>query len=254
MNSIEMNVIEIKGLKNQFGDLVVHQDLDFVVKQGAIQAIVGSSGCGKTTLLRSILMLHTPSKGEIKVFGINILRASHEETSKIQHNWGIAFQQNALFSSLTVLENVIYPLKELTNIPKELYQDIARLKISLVGLPPESAKLLPAELSGGMRKRAAVARAIALDPQLLILDEPTAGLDPSSAGELDGLILKLRETLSLTVLIVTHDIDTLKRVPDTVAFLGEKKVLANLPLPDLRQQTHPLIHDYFTGPRFNMVN
>lgn len=245
-----MNVIEVTGLENKFGDLVVHQDLDFSVEEGSIQAIVGGSGSGKTTLIRCLLMLQHPSRGVIKLFGTNIMDCSREESLRIRRSWGIAFQQGALFSSLTVLENVIFPLKEMTDLPKDMYEDIARLKLSLVGLKPESATLLPAELSGGMRKRAAVARAIALDPKLLFLDEPTAGLDPKSAGELDELVLKLHDTLKLTVVVITHDLDTLKRVPDTIAFLGEGHVLANLPLAELRKHPHPLIHNYFTGPRF----
>lgn len=242
-------VIEITQLKNNLGGQWVHNGLDLTVDRKEILGIVGGSGSGKTTLLRSILMLQSPTGGSIKVFGTEVTRATIAKTRAIRRRWGVLFQQNALFSSLTVLENVQFPLRTFTKLPLSAQQQIALLKIALVGLPLSAASKYPAELSGGMQKRAALARAIALDPELLFLDEPTAGLDPQSAEGLDDLILHLRENLGLTIIVITHDLDTLERVADRVAFLGEGKVLAALPLAQLVTQTQPLISAYFSGHR-----
>ncbi|HLF67166.1 MAG TPA: ATP-binding cassette domain-containing protein, partial [Gammaproteobacteria bacterium] len=215
------SLIEISGLVNRFDSNIVHDHLDLNIDRGEVLAIIGGSGSGKTTLLRSILMLHQPNAGKIKVFDVDVLNCSPRQAEKVQRRWGVAFQNNALFSSLTVLENIMFPLKEFTDLSFELRRELALLKILLVGLKAEVSELYPSELSGGMLKRAALARAMALDPEVLFLDEPTAGLDPNSAGALDELIIHMRDDLGLTIVVVTHDLDTLWRVPDRVAFLGE---------------------------------
>lgn len=238
--------IEIKGLVNQLGGKKIQDGLELSVSRGEILGVIGGSGSGKTTLLRSILMLLKPTKGSIKVFGLDITRCSPSEANAVRHRWGVLFQQNALFSSLNVLENVQFPLRTFTRLPTHMQEKIALLKIVLSGLPQDAAVKYPSELSGGMEKRAALARAIALDPELLFLDEPTAGLDPKSAAEFDTLILNLRRGLGLTVVIITHDMDSLSRIADRVAFLGEGKVLAVAPLAELKKNTHPSIQNYFS--------
>lgn len=242
-------IIVIKELKNQLGDRWVHDGLNLTIKKGEIIDIIGSSGCGKTTLLRTILMLHQATSGNIEVFGQDINQCSVQEADYIRSRWGVMFQSGALFSALTVLQNVIYPMKEFSHLPKKEQEDIAMLKIAMAGLEPEACNKFPSELSGGMRKRAALARAIALDPELVFLDEPTAGLDPQSAGEMDDLVLHLRDTLGLTFVMVTHDLDTLWKVPDRVVFMGEGKILAAEPMLELVKNTHPAIQTYFSGPR-----
>lgn len=240
-------VIDINGLCNQLGDNVIHKGLDLQIKRGEIMAIVGGSGSGKTTLLRSILMLLPPRGGTVKVFGTDVWRCSEEEGLAVRRRWGMLFQRSALFSSLTVLENIMFPLQEFTALEKPFIRELAKFKLALVGLPLEAGNKFPSELSGGMLKRAAAARALALDPELLFLDEPTAGLDPRSAEELDTLMLRLRDALGLTIVIVSHDLDSLRRVTDRVAFLGEGKVLAVQPLFELQTNSHPLIQDYFSS-------
>ena len=242
-------IIEINNITNQFGSRIIHQDLSLTVNRGEILALVGDSGSGKTTLLRSILMLLKPTAGQIKIFDIDIQRCSEKQAQKIRQRWGVMFQQGALFSSLSVLENILFPLRQFSDISINLQQEIALLKLTLVGLATNVANQFPAQLSGGMRKRVALARAIALDPELVFLDEPTAGLDPASASALDALIVHLRDTLGLTVVIITHDLDTLWRVPDRVAFLGEKKVLAVAPMKELVRVSDPTIKNYFAGER-----
>jgi phospholipid/cholesterol/gamma-HCH transport system ATP-binding protein len=242
-------IIEIKNLGNKFDNRWVHKNLDLTINQGEIVAIIGGSGSGKTTLLRNILMLLKPSTGSIKVFDTDISHCTEAQAAKIRRRWGVAFQQNALFSSLTLLENVMFQIKTFSELEKDLCRKIGLLKIAFSGLPIESANRYPAELSGGMQKRAAVARAIALDPELLFLDEPTAGLDPQAAGSLDQLMLDLRKTLGLTVVIVTHDIDTLWTITDRVVFLGEGKILAAKPIRELVKDPHPEIQEYFSGVR-----
>lgn len=249
-----MAVVQITGLSNQFGQQYVHRDLNLTVNRGEIVAVVGNSGSGKTTLLRSILMLLKPTQGEIKVFDIDILRCSAEQAHQIRRRWGVMFQQGALFSSISVLANIMFPLKEFTDLSVNLQKEIALLKLVLVGLSPDVASQYPAQLSGGMRKRVALARAIALDPELLFLDEPTAGLDPASASALDTLILHLRDTLGLTVIMISHDLDTLWRVPDKVAFLGDKKVLAEAPMKELLHADSPEIKAFFAGERGEKFN
>lgn len=242
-------IIDVSHLKNYLGGKWVHEDVNFSVKRGEIIAVIGGSGCGKTTLLRSILHLLQPTAGSISVFGTNILTASGDALLSVQKRWGVMFQSGALFSSLNVLENILYVLHEYAAMPRAMQIGVAELKIRMSGLESDAAYKYPAELSGGMRKRAALARAIALDPELIFLDEPTAGLDPKSAGDLDDLILEMRKNLQLTFVMVTHDLDTLWYVPDRVIFLGEGRVLADQPMAELHKNPHPAIQSYFSGHR-----
>lgn len=242
-------VIDIRGLKMQFGATVIHENLDLSIRRGEIVALVGGSGSGKTTLLRAIIMLQRAAKGSIKLFGQEVVDISDRAAFGLRRRFGVMFQQGALFSSLTVCQNVAAPLIEHTPLDKTLIGDIARLKIALADLPADAADKYPSELSGGMIKRAALARALALDPDLLFLDEPTAGLDPVSASALDELVLQLRESLGLTIVIITHDLDTLWRVTDRVAFLGERRVIDYGSMTELTASTHPLIRSYFDTPR-----
>ncbi len=240
-------IIEVKDLKNKLGGQWVHKGIDLDIRRKEIIGIVGGSGSGKTTFLRSILMLQKPTSGIVKVFGTDILTAKHKALDDIRRRWGVLFQQSALFSSMTVLENVLFPIREfIPHLPEAFMQHIGLLKIALVGLPSSAAYKYPSELSGGMQKRAAAARAIALDPELLFFDEPTSGLDPVSSREIDQLVLHLRDMLGLTILVVTHDPESLK-VTDRVAFLGEGKLLDCAPLTELRKNPHPAIQSYFTG-------
>lgn len=250
----EENIIEVRHLQNNLGGQWVHRDVNFSIKRGEIIAIIGGSGCGKTTLLRSILRLMTPTAGEISVFGVDVLKASPKKFLSVQKRWGVMFQSGALFSSLTVLENVLYVLNEYAAVSRESQDELAKIKIAMSGLDPSAAFKYPAELSGGMKKRASLARAIALDPELIFLDEPTAGLDPKSAGDLDDLILEMRKNLGLTFVMVTHDLDTLWYVPDRIIFLGEGKVLADEPMAALYQNPHPVIRSYFSGHRAKRMN
>jgi len=242
-------IVEVTGLKNFLGGRWVHEGLNFNLRRGEIIAIIGGSGSGKTTLLRAILMLLKPAAGSIKVFDIDVTHCNAAQALSVQKRWGVLFQNGALFSSLTLLENVAYPLKEYALLPAAVQAEVAALKIVLVGLEPDAGNKYPAELSGGMQKRGALARAIALDPELLFLDEPTTGLDPNAAGDLDRLILKLRESLGLSIIMVSHDVDSLWVVPDRVIFLGEGTVLADGPMVDVVNSDHPLIQEFFSGPR-----
>lgn len=247
-------IIEIRQLKNRIGERYVHDGLSMDVFAGEIVAVIGGSGCGKTTLLRTILMLREYAGGSIKLFGEEINNLHGQALARCQKRWGVMFQSGALFSSLTVLENVMYPMQEFTHLTSQDQQHFARLKLALTGLEISAESKYPAELSGGMRKRAAMARAIAMDPELLFLDEPNTGLDPQSAGALDDLVLDLRDNLGLTFVMVTHDLDTLWRIPDKVVFLGEGKVLASGSMQEVYQNQHPMIQAYFSGPRFEARN
>lgn len=247
-------IVQVNGLTTSLNGQPILDNVDLVVFKDEILGIVGASGSGKTTLLRSILMLLTPTKGTIRVFDTNITHCSESTASKIQRRWGVMFQHAALFSSLTVLENVLFPLRTLTDFTPELQLEIAFLKIALVGLPLSAARKFPAELSGGMQKRAALARAIALDPELLLLDEPTTGLDPQSAEELDNLVLDLRKGLNLTIIMVSHDLDSLWKTTDRVAFIGEGQILATLPMKDLIKVDNKTIQEYFSGERAKRVD
>jgi phospholipid/cholesterol/gamma-HCH transport system ATP-binding protein len=241
--------IRVRGLANAFGDQVVHQDLDLDVRSGEIIGVVGGSGTGKSVLMRAILGLRRPQAGQIEVLGVDALSADTRERLKIERNSGVLYQNGALFSSLTVAENVMVPLKEHHALPLDLVHDLAILKIRLSGLPDNAADKYPAQLSGGMRKRAALARALALDPGLLFLDEPTAGLDPIGAAAFDQLILNLQRALGLTVFLITHDLDTLYTICNRVAVLADGKVLVNAPLEEVERFDHPWVQEYFHGPR-----
>lgn len=243
------NIVEVKNVKTYLGGAWVHKGINLTVKRGEIFAIVGGSGSGKTTLLREILALDRPTSGSIKVFGKELDKTTPSELLQIQKRWGVLFQQMALFSSLTLLENVAFPLKEHTDLDINTIQELALLKILMTGLPAEAAFKFPAHLSGGMQKRAGLSRAIVLDPELIFLDEPTSGLDPSTAAGLDELILNLQRTMGLTIVMITHDLDSLWKVASRVAFLGDGVVLSVGTMPELVKNTNPLIFDFFNGPR-----
>ncbi len=247
--SEETPVIEVKGVRTVFGDHVVHDGVDLTVNKGEIIGLVGGSGSGKSVLLNEILNLMQPTDGEIKVLGHNIQTIHPEERQEIEERWGVLFQNGALFSQLSVLENVKVPMREHADLPGELMDDLALMKLDMVGLPPEAAEKQPSELSGGMRKRAGLARALALDPDLIFLDEPTAGLDPIGAAAFDELINDLSDTLSLTVFMVTHDLDSLFAVCDRVAVLADRKIVAVAPPRELVHHEHSWIQEYFSGPR-----
>lgn len=242
-------VIAVRDLRAQFGAEVILDHLDLEVRRGEVVALVGGSGSGKTTLLRAIIMLLRPTAGSIELFGQEVIGIGEGAAFRLRRRFGMLFQQGALFGSLTVRENVAVPLREHTRLPARQIAEIADLKIALAGLPADAGDKLPRELSGGMLKRAALARALALDPALLFLDEPTAGLDPLSAGAFDELVVQLKESLGLTVMMVTHDLDSLWHATDRVAFLGEKRVVGYAPMPELVAAEHPLIRAYFEGPR-----
>ncbi len=242
--------IVIAGLRTGFGEHVVHDGLDLTVRRGEILGVVGGSGTGKSVLMRAIIGLQAPLAGRIEVFGQSIDDAHADSEIDIRSRWGVLFQGGALFSTLTVAENIQVPLKEFYKaIGLELLDEIARFKVALSGLPGHVAAAYPSELSGGMRKRAGLARALALDPELLFLDEPTAGLDPISAAAFDRLIGELQGTLGLTVFLITHDLDTLYAICDRVAVLADKKVIAVGTIAELMESKHPWIQEYFNGPR-----
>jgi phospholipid/cholesterol/gamma-HCH transport system ATP-binding protein len=241
--------IQVKGLVSAFGDRVIHQGLDLTVESGEVLGVVGGSGAGKSVLLNTIIGLKRPEGGVVKVFGEDISRLNESQMEQIEQRWGVLFQNGALFSNLTVRENVAAPFFEHTTLSRPEIYELSDLKIALAGLPPHAGSLKPSELSGGMRKRAALARALALDPELLFLDEPTSGLDPIGAGAFDALIRDLSESLGLTVFMITHDLDSLYAICDRVAVLADKKVVAVGPIAELKQSTHPWIQEYFNGPR-----
>ncbi len=243
------NIIQVRNLKTQFDDFVVHENLDLNVRKGEIIGVVGGSGTGKSVLMRAIIGLKTPSAGTVEIFGKKYYQADQSVKTSIERRWGVLFQGGALFSSMTVAENVMTPIRAHLDIPDALAEDIAAMKISMSGLPEEAGEKYPSELSGGMKKRAGLARALALDPNLVFLDEPTAGLDPIGAAQFDRLIVELRDTLGLTVFMVTHDLDSLHAACDRVAVLDQKKVIINGPLDEVRQMDHEWIQRYFSGPR-----
>ena len=242
--------VVVRGLVNRFGDQAVHEDLSLTVNRGEILGVVGGSGTGKTVLMRSINGLQIPDEGEIEVFCRSMTGGEPDEILGVRNRWGVLFQGGALFSTLTVGENVEVPLKQFyPDLDPELMHEIARYKVMLSGLPEDAVSKYPAELSGGMKKRAGLARALALDPELLFLDEPTAGLDPIGAAAFDRLTRELKETLGLTVFLITHDLDTLYEICDRVAVLADKKVIAVGTIPELLETDHPWIEEYFNGPR-----
>lgn len=242
-------VIEVRGLVNKFGSQVVHDGLDLDVYRGEVLGVVGGSGTGKSVLLRSIVGLIRPRAGRIRVLGVDVLAAPEAERRALERRWGVLFQDGALFSSLTVLQNVMAPMREHLDLSPAMQQALAELKVSMVGLPPLACGKYPSELSGGMRKRAGLARALALDPEIVFFDEPTAGLDPIGAAAFDDLILQLQSSLGLTVFLVTHDLDSLHAICGRIAVLAEKKVLVTGTMEDMLKVDHPWVREYFHGPR-----
>ncbi len=243
-------IIRVRGLVNRFGEQTVHEDLDLDVKRGEILGVVGGSGTGKSVLMRSILGLRHPDAGEIEVLGVDARADDSKIRRHIERNTGVLFQDGALFSSLTVGENVQVPLKEYHGqLPDSWHYELALLKVKLAGLPADAIDKLPSQLSGGMRKRAGLARALAMDPPLLFLDEPTAGLDPIGAAAFDHLIRTLQQALGLTVFLITHDLDTLYAICDRIAVLADKRVIAVGPVAELERLDHPWVQEYFNGPR-----
>ena len=243
------NIIELRGLRTQFGSHVVHDQLDLDVRQGEILGVVGGSGSGKSVLLRTIVGLNRAAAGSVRVFGKDLLALPDAERRLEERRFGVLFQKGALFSSMTVTENVAMPLIEHAGLSRAEAERIAAVKIALAGLPAKAGNDYPSDLSGGMIKRAALARALALDPDMLFLDEPTAGLDPIGAAAFDQLILTLRDALGFTVFLITHDLDTLYTICDRVAVLADKKVLINAPINEVEKDPHPWIQEYFHGPR-----
>lgn len=242
-------IIAVRDLHTRFGDSIVHDGVNLSVREGEIFALAGASGCGKSTLLRELILLQRPASGSIRVLGREIVGLDEEQALPLRRDWGVLFERGALFSSLTVSENVGLPLREHTQLGDSLIDEIAAVKIALTGLPASAGAKYPSELSGGMRKRAALARAIALDPKLLFLDEPTAGLDPLSAGGFDELVKHLKELLGLTILIVTHDLDLLWRVADRVAFMVGGRIAGVGTMQELSTTEVPLVREYFEGAR-----
>jgi len=246
----DVPAIRVRGLVNRFGDQVVHENLDLDVRRGEIIGIVGGSGSGKSVLMRAILSLRRPQAGQIEVLGVDALSEDKAKRLVVERNTGVLYQNGALFSSLTVAENVAVPLKEhYPELPLDLVQDLALLKIRLSGLPDTAGPKYPSQLSGGMRKRAGIARALALDPDLLFLDEPTAGLDPIGAAAFDTLIHTLQRALGLTVFLITHDLDTLYTICDRVAVIADRRIIVNAPLAEVEAFDHPWVQEYFHGPR-----
>ena len=245
-------IVRVHGLVNRFGTEIVHNGLDLDVIRGEVLGLVGASGSGKSVLLRTIVGLNRPVAGRVEVFGRDTLAMTDTDQREIEKRWGVLFQNGALFSSLTVAQNIEVPLKEYYAMPLRLMDEIAAFKIGIVGLPEGTGEKYPSQLSGGMRKRSGLARALALDPEIVFLDEPTAGLDPIAAGDFDTLIRDLRSSLGLTVFMVTHDLDTLFSICDRVAVLVDRKVRVGT-LEQLLQDDHPWIRSYFHGPRGRAV-
>ncbi len=243
------SLIEVSHICTCFGAATVHDDVSLTIKKDEVFAIAGGNGSGKSVLMREMILLQQPTAGEIQIFGQNIRQLNAADISALRRRCGVLFQHGALFSSLNVVENVAVPLREHTNLSKRLIEELALLKIASTGFPMASVGKFPNELSGGMRRRAALARAMALDPEILFLDEPTSGLDPLSAAGFDELILQLREWFRLTIVIITHDLDSLWRIADRVAVLGNGKVLGLGSMSELSASTDPMIHEYFYGPR-----
>lgn len=248
MSSESEPAIALEGIVNAFGRHVVHDRLDLAVRRGEIMGLVGGSGTGKSVLLRTIIGLRAPQGGRVRVLGTDVYGSSPAARRALQARWGVLFQDGALFSSLTVRENIQLPMRERLRLSRTLMDQLAAVRLSLVGLPLDAADKLPSELSGGMRKRAGLARALALDPEILLLDEPTAGLDPIGAAAFDELILALHDALGLTVVMITHDVDSLVRITDRIAVLLNKRCRVAT-LSQLRRSDDPWVQDYFNGPR-----
>lgn len=245
----EQPVIQIENLCTQFGDVVVHENVNLTINQGEIVSLVGGSGSGKTVLLRQMLGLTHPASGTVRIFGEDINKISQQELQKLRNRWGMLFQHGALFSSLTVFDNVAQPMRELRVLPKELIREAALLKLHMAGIGPEHALKMPSDLSGGMIKRVALARALALEPELLFLDEPTAGLDPNASESFVDLIRTLRDEMRLTVVMVTHDLDTLFSLSSRVAVLADKHIIAYCEPAHVVEFKHPFIETFFRGER-----
>jgi phospholipid/cholesterol/gamma-HCH transport system ATP-binding protein len=242
-------VIEVSKVSTRYGDHVVHSELDLEVRRAEIFALIGGSGSGKSTLLREMILLQRPDSGSIRVLGTDLQKLGDEEILALRQRWGVMFQHGGLFGSLTVTENVGLPLREHTALEDGLIDEIAAWKLAMTGLEPQAGAKYPSELSGGMMKRASLARALALDPELLFLDEPTAGLDPASAGGVDELVRKLRDLFGLTVVMITHDLDLLWQVADRVAVLADGKVQGIGSMSELSRLDHPAIRQFFDGAR-----
>ena len=247
-------VLSVRGVTVAFGNNVVLENLSLDIYRGEILGFVGASGAGKSVLLRTILGLNRKQSGTIKLFGIDVDKASELDRMRLDMRLGVLFQHGALFSALTVKENVQVPMREYLDMPKQLMDELALLKIELVGLPRDAAVKFPSQLSGGMIKRAALARALALDPDIVFLDEPTSGLDPISAAEFDELVAKLRDTMGLTVYMVTHDLDSLFSVCDRIAVLGDKKVIVEGTVDDMLASEDPWVKSYFRGKRARQLD
>jgi len=241
-------IISVKGLVTRLGGKLIHDNIDLDVRRGEVIAIVGGSGSGKSVLLRSIVGLMRPAAGSIEVFGEDLLAMNENDMRALQRRWGVLFQDGALFSSQTVAENIQVPLREFTDVPQALMNEIAAIKLAMVGLGEDAADKFPSELSGGMRKRASLARALVLDPEIVFLDEPTSGLDPIAAAAFDQLIASLQKSLGLTVFMVTHDLDTLNAICDRAAVLVNKKLIVGT-IDEVRRDGDPWIQEYFSGPR-----
>ncbi|AKJ69277.1 hypothetical protein PATSB16_35510 [Pandoraea thiooxydans] len=242
-------VIDVRDLCKRYGSAVIHEHLDLTINRGEVIALVGGSGSGKTTLVRQIIGLEAPSSGRITVLGHDITNADARTVHLLRRRTGMLFQHGALFSALNVFDNIAQPLRELHTVPEDLINDVVMLKLDMVGLPCRAAMLMPSELSGGMIKRVGIARALSMEPELLFLDEPTAGLDPQASDEFVSLIGDLHRELGLTVVMVTHDLDTMVLLSTRVAVLAERRVLVNAPVEDVVRVDHPFIHDYFLGAR-----
>lgn len=242
-------VIDVQHVATRFGSQVVHSDITFSVQRAEVFALIGGSGSGKSTLLREMILLHKPDAGALEVLGVDLLNLDAAQATALRRRWGVVFQHGGLFAALTVLENVALPLQEHTTLSPALINELAAWKLDMAGLPLEASGRYPSELSGGMLKRASLARALALDPQLLFLDEPTAGLDPISAAGVDALVLSLRDRFGLTVVMVTHDLDSLWQVADRVAVLADGRVAGLGSMQALAQSEHASVKAYFNGPR-----
>jgi len=249
METTDEPIIRVRDLVTRFGTHTVHDGLDLDVYRGEIIGVVGGSGTGKSVLLRAIVGLLRPDGGQIDVFGRSVRATSDAEFRALRRRWGVMFQDGALFSSLTVRQNVEAPMREQLNLENNLRETLAGIKVRMVGLPENAMAKYPSELSGGMRKRAGFARAIAMDPEIVFLDEPTAGLDPIGAAAFDTLIKQLQAALGLTVFLVTHDLDSLHAICDRIAVLADKKVLAVGTMDEMLAVDHPWVHEYFHGPR-----